>query len=55
MVKVKLQKRKSGNGNYYSYVITLPVVIIESLPKFKDVKEVDIEISNNNLIIKPAK
>ena len=52
MVIVKIQKRKSGNGDYYSIVITIPNVIINSLPSFKKVNKVDIQIYNNGLLIK---
>ena len=53
MVIVKIQKRKSGNGDYYSTVITIPNVIINSLPSFKKAGEVDLQIDNNSLIIRP--
>lgn len=55
MVRVKLQKRKSGNGEYYSNVITIPNSIIESMSNFKNTKEVDLQIKGSFLVIKPAK
>lgn len=55
MVVVKLQKRKSGNGEYYSSVITIPNSIIESMSSFKNVKKVDLQIKESFLLIKPVK
>ncbi|MBU0930314.1 MAG: hypothetical protein KJ623_04565 [Nanoarchaeota archaeon] len=55
MVRVKLQKRKSGNGDYYSTVITIPNSIIESMSCFKNAKEVDLQIKDSFLLIKPIK
>lgn len=53
MTIIKIQKRKSGNGDYYSTVITIPNAVINSLPSFKKAKEVDLQIHNNCLLIKP--
>lgn len=53
MVIIKIQKRKSGNGEYYSTVITIPNVIINSLPSFKKANKVDLQIYNNYILIKP--
>jgi len=53
MVYIKLQKRKSGNGDYYSTVITIPNAIINSLPSFKNAKIVNLEIENNSIVISP--
>ena len=55
MVKVKLQKRPTGNGKYFTYVITLPMTLIESLPKFKNCKEIDISIERDGLFLKGVK
>ena len=55
MVKVKLQKRPTGNGKYFTYVITLPMTLIESLPKFKNCKEVNISIEKEGLFLKAEK
>lgn len=55
MVKVKLQKRPTGNGKYFTYVITLPMTLVESLPKFNKAKEVDISIKENDLLLKAVK
>ena len=55
MVNVKLQKRPTGNGKYFTYVITLPMTLIESLPKFKSAKEVDISVERDGLFLKGIK
>ena len=55
MVLVKLQKRKSGNGDYYSTVVTIPNSIVNSIKSFKSAKIVDLEIRDNFLLIKPIK
>lgn len=55
MVKVKMQKRPTGNGKYFTYVITLPMSLIESLPKFKKAKEVEISIEKEKLTLKAVK
>ena len=52
MVFVKLQKRKSGNGDYFSTVITIPNALIESLPSFKNAKDVELLVYKESILIK---
>jgi hypothetical protein len=45
-IKVKLQKRLGQKGKYEYYVVTILVDIIVAVPKFKNVKEVDMDVDS---------
>ncbi len=55
MVHVKLQKRPSGNGDYFTYVVTLPRVLIESMDEFKDATALNVTTTKGKLILTPTK
>ena len=52
MVKVKLQKRQGLRGKYYTYVVTLPKSIVESMPKLQEARFVEMILRKEELILK---
>ena len=55
MVRVKLQKRKSQGGKYFSYVVTLPMAIVESLPEYENIDELEIKLIDGEIVLRPVK
>lgn len=57
MTEVKLQERisKQGKNEYTTYVITLPKIIIESIPNFSKTKSFNIKVTNGEIILIPKK
>ena len=53
MVKVKLQKRPTQGGKYFSYVVTLPMALVESLPEYEGIAELEIKLVNGDLVLRP--
>ena len=53
MVKVKLQKRSTQGGKYFSYVITLPMALVESIPEYENVRELEIKIIDGKIVLSP--
>jgi len=55
MVEVKLQERisRQGKNKYVTYVVTLPKVIIESMPQLKKTKTFEITLEKGKLILSP--
>ncbi|HIH14190.1 MAG TPA: hypothetical protein HA224_02950 [Nanoarchaeota archaeon] len=54
-MKVKLRRQPGHNKKYTSYVITLPIEIIERCREIKKSKKVELETDFvGNIIIKPA-
>jgi antitoxin component of MazEF toxin-antitoxin module len=57
MTEVKLQERisKQGKNEYTTYVITLPKIIIESIPNFSKTKSFNVKVTNGEIILSPKK
>jgi len=55
MVEVKLQTRisKQGKNNYKTYVITLPKIIVEMMPKLRKTKKFEINLKGDNIVLSP--
>ncbi len=55
MVEVKLQERisKQGKRRYISYVITLPKVLVESIPSLMKRKKFDVILEKSKIILIP--
>ncbi len=55
MVEVKLQKRisKQGKNKYTTYVVTLPKIIIESIPSLARTKKFNVEVDKEKIILTP--
>lgn len=54
MVKVKLQKRTGLRSKYYTYVITLPKSIVESMPDLQNAKYVELVLKKGEIILRSA-
>lgn len=57
MVEVKLQERisKQGKNKYMTYVVTLPKIIVETLPNLSKTKKFEIKVEKDKLILIPKK
>lgn len=57
MVEVKLQERvsKQGKNEYTTYVITLPKIIIEAIPRLAKTKKFNVKVENGNIVLIPKK
>jgi len=57
MVEVKLQERisKQGKNEYTTYVVTLPKIIIESIPNLSKTKKFDVKVNKEKIILNPKK
>ena len=57
MVEVKLQERvsKQGKNKYTTYVVTLPKIIIETIPNLTKTKKFDVKVENGKIILIPKR
>lgn len=57
MAEVKLQERisKQGKNRYITYVVTLPKIIIETLPILAKTKKFEVNVQNGKIILNPKK
>ncbi len=54
MVEVLLQRRPNGDRkDYFSYVITLPKPLIESLPEFEHASKVKLIVTKKGILLIP--
>lgn len=57
MVEVKLQKRisRQTGGDYISYAITLPKMILDLIPEFSNIKNFDLKLEKGKIILTPKR
>lgn len=55
MVEVKMQKRisKQGKNEYVTYVITIPKIIVEAIPKIKKTEKFELSLEKERIILSP--
>ncbi|MEK6823860.1 MAG: hypothetical protein AABY06_02380 [Nanoarchaeota archaeon] len=55
MVEVKIQKRisKQGKNEYFTYVVTIPKTIIDSVPELKKTDKFELTLEKGKIILNP--
>lgn len=53
MARVKLQKRKSQGGKYFTYAVTLPMAVVQALPEYEGVGSLEVRVIDGKIVLDP--